>query len=304
MANQTDSQALEQARENGTAEAVRQLRAFTGIAGYTPDLNEPEHRAYLVYERELVHGLNVWTDHQRTRQATVDRLIERRNEAQRIMDGTQQQRQSERSDNFGARAIGALKDAVAQETRTYKALVKEVDEAWEIRYAADHRVHEIQTELEKVSSWLEQMFVDVEASHSERQAAAEAARLDREHAARDVSPRGATVFTPEEFVDLDPRRLLERRPGHLVLDGLPYGYRWRRDQDDSPRGEGSWTLVWNPTTHETFLERAGYEQTPQVWLLGTKITTERQAGKVFGSIETRMSERNSLAIVLDAYGAL
>ena len=168
MTSQNDRQALEQAREAGAAEAVRQLRSFTGIAGYTPDLNEPEHRAYLAYERQLAHGLEVWSSHQSNRQARVDRLIERRDEARRVMDAEQRRRQDERADSVGGRFLGAIQDVTFPEKREHSALVKAVDEAWETRYAADDRVTEIQAELARVSHWIEQMLADVDAARAAR----------------------------------------------------------------------------------------------------------------------------------------
>ena len=306
MTSQSDRDALEQARQSGIQEAITALRTFTGISGYTPAQPDPEHRSYVRYEEDLRDGRDVWAERLIRGRETVDRLTEQQEQARRVMEEEQQRRQAERvGSNVGGRVLGALKDVTFQEKRDHAAIGRQVDEAWQEVYRCESRVQEIETELAAVTGWVEQMFADVEATRSERQRRHDDDQLAREHAGRDVSPRQCVVYTPEEFVAADTRRLLRRESDHVVLDGSILSYKWRRDgDDDSYPDTGNWMLVWNPTTHETFLERAGHGVSPMVWLLGTKISSEKQALDVFLPLEARVRERNSLALVLDTYQAL
>lgn len=304
MANQTENQALERARNEAINETVSRLRAFTGISGFTPDLKEPEHRAYLAYELELAHGLELWTGHRDARQGEVDRLIVINADARHAMEAERQRRRSERSGGLLSQARGVIQDAAFPEKKQFAATSKVLKDAWASLHAAEDRVREIKSELLRVSTWLEQLFADVEAIRIDRHERENAARLEREYAARDTSPRNFAVFTPEEFVDADARRLARHQGGILVLDGLTYTSGWRRDQDDFATGRGNWMLVWNSATSETFLERVMYGGQPEVWLLGTKIATQDQATEFDESLRPQVNERNSVAVVLDAYTAL
>lgn len=304
MTNQTDRQALEQARQSGIAQAVSELRTFTGIPGYRPELTETEHRAYVAYERDLAHGLEVWMGKQRSYDANVQRLIERRNQASRVMDDVLQRRKDERADgNVGGRIVGALQDVILPEKREHAALEKSVEEAWQLRYSADARVSEISTELSRVSNWVEQMFADVDELRATRQENDEAARRARECAARDLSSRWCTVYALEVFIAENERRV-DRPRDNPFIGGWEYGNRWRRDGDDFTSGDGNWALHWIGETSETVLELTSPHQPATVWLLGKAITSEEQAARVFQPIEPRMRERNSIALVLDAYRAI
>ncbi|MBE3077060.1 hypothetical protein [Clavibacter michiganensis] len=59
----------------------------------------------------------------------------------------------------------------------------------------------------------------VEVSRVEREDQVARERLEAEHARRDISPRGFQVFSPQEFVDEDGRRLAHQQPNHFLLDG-------------------------------------------------------------------------------------
>lgn len=166
MTSQTDRQALERARDEATADAIRQLRTFTGIPGYTPLLTEPEHRAYLAYAKDLERGVEVWTNHLNARQAHVDRLTEQLAEANRVLADERRRRESERSDHVGGKILGALQDVTFPEKRDVQALDKAVAEAWESRHEAEDRVTEILNELGRVSAWIDTLFDDVDAARA------------------------------------------------------------------------------------------------------------------------------------------
>ncbi|WP_228512777.1 hypothetical protein [Clavibacter sp. VKM Ac-2872] len=302
---QAFDRAVEAARQKATLETLAELRAFTGIEAYEPDHTAPEHVAYLGYEQDLANGLQVWTGHEVSSRENVDRLIERRNAASRAVDEELERRTAERADrNVAVRVLGKVQDLAIRERAHLRDVEKRLEDAWADLHHAEDRVREIQTELYEVGAWLEEMYVSVEASRVERQEQAARERLEAEHARRDTSPLGFQVFSPQEFVDADGRRLAHQQPDHFVLDGLSFPGRWRRDEDDDFNDEGAWSLMWNPTTRETFLERAGYGRQPEVWLLGTRITTQDAVTDFEASISSHRDERNSLAVVLEAYRRL
>ncbi len=302
---QAFDRAVEAARQRAILETLAELRAFTGIEAYEPDHTAPEHVAYLGYEQDLANGLQVWTAHVDSSKENVDRLIDRRNAASEAVDDELERRTAERADrNVAVRVLGKVQDLALREKAHLRDVEKRLEEAWADLHHAEDRVREIQTELYAVRVWLDEMYATVESSRVERQEQAARERLEAEHARRDTSPREFEVVSPQEFVDEDGRRLAYQQHDHLVLNGLPFTGGWRRDDDDDFNDRGAWTLMWNPSTRENFLERAGHGRQPKVWLLGTRITTQDEATDFDASISSHRDERNSLAVVREAYRRL
>lgn len=305
MTSETERKAIEEAKQAAIEQTISQLRVFTGIPGYTPDPNRPEHLSYVDYEQELRVGRDIWNDRLRSSIERVGRAVENRTNARQRMDAEQQRRTDERAgSNVAGRLLGTVKDVTFPEKRDHAASERKVEEARQEQQRCELRVQDIDAELSAVNAWVEQMFSDVDRARAERQQLRNDEQLRREQAERDVSSRWCGVETPEAFVRGDSRRLARMQGKQIVLEGITLGHDWRRDGDDVGNGSGSWTLVWNSSNNEMSLELAGHNKSPVVWLMGTKITTEQQALDLYDPIAHRMKERNSLALVLDAYEAL
>ncbi len=121
---------------------------------------------------------------------------------------------------------------------------------------------------------------------------------------------GIAALDPQARVDAGRRRtapatvafverlaLTRPRPSIATLHRLAAADAQQRE-DPIP------SLMWNSSTRETFLERAGYGRQPKVWLLGTRITTQDVATDFDASISSRRDECNRVAVVLDAYRRL
>lgn len=303
MTNQSERQAVDQARREAEQQTIGRLRTFTGIDGYTPDHNAPEHLAYVRYEQDLRDGLEVWSAHLEASVSNLDRRTELRDDAQRLLDNELQRRQDERViSGVAARMFGPLQDVTFQEKRELAKRERDVDDGERRRQQCESRVREIGEELALVSTWLERTFVQVAEAQVERQRLHEAEKRSREEAGRDVSPRGYAVYTVEKFIDEDERRLARWQQNHPVLEGATIIHRLRADGFDA-NGSGNWIVVWNWKTNETFVELTGAGRSPLVWLLGTKLTTLQQATDLFDPLLPRINERNSLALAFDAYDA-
>lgn len=305
MTTDTERKALQDARETAIQQTTKRLRFFTGIPGYTPDLATPEHVSYIAYERDLQIGHEIWSENLRSSEANLNRLIALRETARESMEAVQDRRREERAgSNIAGRVLGLAKEFTYPEKRHFQYRERQVDEAHEERQQCSWNLKTVDEELEKVTSWVEQMFSDVDRARIERRELKEAEQLEREQAGRDVSSRWCTVETPDDFIKGDPLRLARMQGTQIVLEGGVMGTGWRRDGDDVGNNRGSWLLAWNPKNNETYLELTAHNRDAVVWLLGTKITTQQQADALYDPIAGRISERNSLALVLDAYKAI
>lgn len=303
VTTQNEREAVDQARQEAERETIAALRSFTGIAGYTPSLELPEHSSYLKYEQQLREGLAVWSARLEATAKNLDRRIELRDDAGRRLDEEQQRRQGERAGSgVAARVLGAVQDVSFQEKRDLSKRQRDVVAGEQELQRCESRVGEISGELELVSTWLERMFSAVAAARAEREQRRDEEELARVQAGRDVSPRGYSVYTAENFVSEDERRLARWQQNHPVLEGATIIHRLRADGFDS-NASGNWIVVWNWRTNETFVELTGAGQPPLVWLLGTKISTLQQATDLFDPLLPRINERNSLALAFDAYDA-
>lgn len=168
MSTHTDRRALEQARQDAAAEVVQQLRAFTGILGFTPSLTEPEHRAYPAYAQHLEHGLEMWINRRNIWQANADRFTDELSEANRILADEQRRRAGLRPDHVGGKLLGAIQDISFPEKRAQQSAQRAVDEAWAYRHEAEDRVAEISSELSRVRDWIHSLFADVDAVRAGR----------------------------------------------------------------------------------------------------------------------------------------
>ncbi|UFU16051.1 hypothetical protein LQK89_17675 (plasmid) [Curtobacterium sp. C1] len=308
MTTQSEREQIDQARAVARAETIAELRRFTGIPGYTPELGDPEHVSYADYELQLEHGLSVWSANFDSAVESVTRATAIRDGARKRMDDEQQRRIDERAGaNRISRLVGAAKDVTFPEKRDHAQRERELEEKWEYQHRCENRVREIRAELAEVSAWLELMFTTAATAQAARQQRRVDEEVRQEQAARDVSSRRFATFTRDEFAEQDQRRVARVERGHLTLEGSVLGTGWRQDSTDDSSGnsvKGNWSLVWNHLTNETTVELAAYRHEPMVWLLGTKITSVQQFQDVFNPLQGRMTERNSLALVLDAYEAL
>lgn len=111
------------------------------------------------------------------------------------------------------------------------------------------------------------------------------------------------MFRHEDFTAEDERRCgaFTFKGGLRDVAGADFGYRWRRDVDEQQGIDGRWALHHVLETNETVLEFQPRSADSAVWLLGSEIESFDEAMDVFFTLEQRQSERNSIALVLDAY---
>jgi hypothetical protein len=288
----------------GTTDTIERLREFTGVLGCKPVLDQPEHLAYIAYERELTARLdkvNAAVERLDSRQVS---LSEELDEARIALAEEIDARREERADsNLFVKAKSKLMDLPLREKKRVTDLEAELNFVIEHQPEAVSETYIYQEELGRVRLWIEELFVAVQAAQAERDARAERLRRDLEEASRDVSRRWCTVYPLRDFVVEDPRRLAfgsveDDRP---VVAGMDFGSRWRRDQEDVANDR--WSLHWIEDTNETILELISTSRPTEIWLLGKAITSYDRAQEVLGSVEPAMLERNSVALVLDAYDA-
>lgn len=284
----------------GEASAFGRLRTFTGIPDVVePDPTLPEHLAYPIYERRL-------RDEIADERATIERLSDHErdaaNELHTLVDRSAEQLERRKAGRTGlVRATGAIADRFHPSHRHVTDARREVEVVQQ--YLSHHidLLTVLEAELERVSSWLDELHTAV-ATGQERRAAEERERaFDAETAARDISPRWCQVYTIASFIAENPER--EARAwigaGRPVVAGADFGCRWRRDNDEV-RDDAQWSVHWIRETNETILELRNTRR-DEIWLLGTAITSFDQALEVFAPIEPRQRERNSIALVLDTY---
>lgn len=154
-------------------------------------------------------------------------------------------------------------------------------------------------ELSRVEEWRTSTVEQIAAAEEQRTTDIENARVEAAAARRDSSPRWCTVLVREEFIAGDERRQARAWQGSPVVAGVDFGYDWRRDSDDVG-GRGIWTLHWIPETQETFFE--ANDDAGTIWILGTGVKSMEEASVLYESLEHRQRERNSVGLILDAYG--
>lgn len=288
------SKNLETARREGVAagrdDAIRKLRAFIGIPGLVqPDLHLPEHLAYPAYERALVElleerrvALGEW-------QHEADEHAELARASQVEAAATVRRRREERTDrNALVRAAGAVSDRFVPAHRDAKRHTLNRDDALLQVEQSEHEWIRLGQELHRVHAWLDEMY---QAVIDDR----EAAQAERDAASRDVSPRHCIVMTLEHFLEADTARRFDDELIHMI-GGREYGSKWRSDVTP----DALWRLHWIKATGESVLENG---MTDEIWLLGNAVHSRKEADAVFATIQSRQGERNSLALVLDAYEA-
>lgn len=290
-------------RFEGREETIKELRTFTGVAGFKPSLDAPEHTAYVDYERELINAAAVGQQNLDRAREELQSKIDRRNKTFEDLQTALDRRREERAGSPIGRLIGKATDRTIPQRAVHDRAERDAKGAQKRVSKAVSHLQAISDELVSVRRWLETMFSEVEQASASRDALIEQARLDEERATRDITPRWCSVYSLQAFVDEDPQRRSAAWGDNVVVSGIDYGYRWRRDGDDSALGDGNWSLHWIEETHETILERRSPHAPIEIWLLGAAITSNDDVGRIFIPLEARMSERNSLALVLDAYAA-
>lgn len=185
-----------------------------------------------------------------------------------------------------------LREREARTDEAHAAILSELDM---VRY----RMADLDQALAELAATLDTSS-DLSADQQQaRRRLAEAAQRSPE------LPTGVRTYTVEEFLDERPRRLSYRHSnGHPVLDGMDYGYRWRRDPEDDRRDQwnspkGCWRVSRIESTGEIYAELT---RQPSDWpgfevvVLGT--IPDHTAGHDFlTTMEKRLEERNSLAML-------
>lgn len=309
MATDKDVQDARRTGEQaGFQEAIQQLRSFTGVRYHgdhgletlAPDLKLPEHLAYPRYRKDLA-ALERQLEHETER---MKHVVE---DTRQKLDATEDQlatnleeRRVARSGNAAlVRAAGWVRD----QGHPLRTQHKNLEQLWTRRrdhwsaVIADHR--KIRDELSRVDEWLTTTAEQIAAAEDQRATDIENARVEAAAARRDSSPRWCTVLTREEFIAGDERRQARAWQGSPVVAGADFGYDWRRDSDDVG-GRGIWTLHWIPETQETFFE--ANDDAGTIWILGTGVKSMEEALALYEPLERRQRERNSVGLVLDAYG--
>lgn len=298
--------------EEGFATAIAKVRAFTGVQGIEPALDLPEHISYPAYLRALHKRYSQLLQAIQTSDRDIAWLEERFESAIEEHAQLLEERHAERTGrNAIVRAIGTIADKNLPTTRAVRNLEQRLDAEQELLAKQQQIAAELHHEARRVDQWIIAMIESVEEVQAQRRAEEEHRRQVAEWEARDVSPRWCKVYTLEAFIDEDERRQARGwdREADLVVAGADFGYRWHRDADAGPDAEGSWSLHYIRETHETILEyrplAPSWTEQPSepimIWLLGNAIESMEEAEEVFPPIERRQGERNSLALVLDAY---
>lgn len=290
------SDAYEKGLVDGAATERAILRSFTGLRGIlAPDARKPEHEAYLSYERELADKVETveeelaWTRHLLEQgDARVDEALTAHTQALAEHRETHER-------NLFTRAWGELRKDRLPEKIYLDIMEYQRKELRERIEKLEDILAVMEVELPRVSGWLDQMYATTAA---QRQARA----TDKERAARDVTSRGFLTYQLMDFLEENPER---KNPyGPDLPSGLTIGGRWRRDGDDewhSGSPTGQWRCTWSRQTKETAVWIAGDDNAGEVWLLGAHIESADQAMDLLAPLEKRQAERNSLALVLDAY---
>ncbi len=287
-------------------------RAFTGVLGIVPDADQPEHVAYVDYERELAKRLAEV-------EAILHKTFELHDRARRRLgEATANAEQDLHEEGI----VHWLFSGVRREPAQMRQRVAFLEEEHQALQRQHHIVH---SELAQVRQWVQEYLEVAQAEIDRRAAQAAADLLEAECAVRDANPRpGMRMMTAAEFAAEDPRRLGSPTYDSAAgpnLAGADCGFHWRRDCDDDPspfnKRPGRWRISWNPLTEELYACRrsprppdwdpASTERSPDQVLLIGRVHPERggympvlPVGRI-DSILHRQDERNSLALVLDLY---
>lgn len=290
--------------EQGRADAIQHLRAFTGVRPFAPDLDQPEHRAYPEYLAQLTRALAVARERAEDSLIEIHKIVDRIAAAEeherRILDERREDRSTKNPLAQLADRVGDFALPISKEIRTLrKGLARQ--EAWRVRCLDD--AERYGTEASKVARWVDDCMAEMEQARAARDERIDAERRESEHGERDVSPRWCRTFRHEDFTAEDPRRCgaFTFAGGLRDVAGADFGYRWRRDVDEQDGVDGRWALHHIQETNETILEFQPRSPDSAIWLLGDTIESFDEAMDVFLELEQRQNERNSLALVLDAY---
>lgn len=163
-------------------------------------------------------------------------------------------------------------------------------------------------DLSACRSWIHDLlsWAQHEFSHRIHRVLDETQLADEEDGRR-MDLRAFETFSAAEFADQDPRRgRTDLWPGAedpLTLLGMDFGYEWRHDLSDRPYAEyrrhtGTWRVSWIQETGELY----GFDRRSGTVILIGRLPDldpfEMMAW--FRPLETRMAERNSLAVVVEA----
>ncbi|HEY8702430.1 MAG TPA: hypothetical protein VIM08_15930, partial [Arthrobacter sp.] len=202
-----------------------------------------------------------------------------------------------------AGVFGKLKSVVTEPFLREKSIAEDAEAR------VQHKMQEINEHALKlgalrgehasVSEWVDEMYAETMAAGQRR-------AEDRIAAGRDISSRRFKVFTMSEYLGGDERRRLRWEGAPEVPGGADFAYHWRRDGDDDPSygsdtRTGNWRAVWIPENQEAALFISTPTRAAEVWLLGNHIRSMDEAMKFFVPVEQRQQERNSIALLMDAY---
>ena len=163
------SEAELQGHAAGRNEAIRELRAFTGIDGLTPPLNLPEHVAYFVYERELLTRIESLAIDFEVRKERAIKLADHRDSASRRRDEEMTKRQDDRAQRGPLiRAIGNLGDFVLATKVDHAKGNLQANWARAKQNNIESRISSLQLELVLVEQWILQLFIDVDEARKTR----------------------------------------------------------------------------------------------------------------------------------------
>ena len=305
MATTSDlNRARKEGYDEGYADAIARVRAFTGVDPFAPDLDEPEHVAYPKYLDQLSRARQVAFEGSEDATAEIRRLQDQLARA----EGEEGRELRERRDDRAGRnpivkltaAVGDKMLPITKEIRHLKRRVA-AKEAW--RSDCEDRADAFAAEEAKVSQWVDDYLADADRIRLELVERAERERFDQECADRDISPRWCQVLRHEDFTAEGRHRrgAFTFDDGLRDVGGADFGYQWRRDVDELNGLRGRWALHYIPESHETFLEYMPRTKNSAIWLLGDAIDSFDEALDLFVPLEPHQSERNSIALILDAY---
>lgn len=294
---------VRQARSEGRAEGVRaelqRLRAFTGIDGLAaPDHSLPEHEAYPMYEQSLLERMEREQQRGGWRQEGLPEAKARAAEADADYEDALRNHQEDRQ---SAGIFGKISSLITQPFLPEKRMAQEAHAyADELRAEVidlEQKLDVLRTEHEAVGQWLDHMYATTAEAGEKRLA-------DQEAAQRDISNRNFQVFEMHDYLEQDNRRKLRWEGAPEVPGGADFGYHWRRDGDDTgerKRNQGTWHAVWISENQEAAIFRRSPGLPDIVILLGDHIRSMDEAMDFFVPLESRQSERNSIALLMDAY---
>lgn len=297
--------AHEEGLTEGTLAERRRLRAFTGLPYVlAPRGDIAEHLAYPDYERQLRYSIA-------NEEHIIDQLQSSMERGEKRADAEQEAYQqalvAHRQDREAAGVIGKIRSLATEpfirEKASAAASEARVLEVIAMINESALKLDTLRSEYAAVSEWVDEMYTTTKAAGQYR-------TEDRVAAGRDISSRHFKVFTMGEYLDGDEHRRLRWTDAPEVPGGADFGYHWRRDGDDdsSHYGEtqnhftlGNWRAVWIEENQETAVFISTPGRAEMVWLLGNHIHTMDEAMKFFAPLEERQAERNSFALLMDAY---